>query len=83
MRSDLFMVFNILLIVLGPILVILLGWSLHRSNKLYAGWRGWGRFPAASVLGALVVGVCVGWYGEYNPMVSRRHVQKPTSLIRN
>ncbi|CAG7854086.1 Vacuolar membrane protease {ECO:0000250/UniProtKB:P38244} {ECO:0000305}; AltName: Full=FXNA-related family protease 1 {ECO:0000250/UniProtKB:P38244} [Serendipita indica DSM 11827] len=72
MRSDLFMVFNILLIVLGPIFVILLGWSLHRSHKLYVGLRGWGRFPVALILGVLVAGVCIGWYGEYNPMVIDR-----------
>jgi hypothetical protein len=70
MRFDLYIVMNILLVVLGPILVILLGYSLHKSKKLYLGWRGWGRFPMALALGVLCAAICSGLIIKWNPMVS-------------
>ncbi|PVF98565.1 Zn-dependent exopeptidase [Serendipita vermifera] len=69
MRFDLFIVMNVLLVILGPILVILLGYSLHKSKKLYLGWRGWGRFPAALAIGILSAAICAGLILEWNPMV--------------
>ncbi|CAG8604049.1 3297_t:CDS:2 [Acaulospora colombiana] len=50
--------------------VILLGHSLHKSKKLYLGWRGWGRFPAALAIGILGGAICAGLITEWNPMVA-------------
>jgi hypothetical protein len=70
LRFDMFILFNSLLVSLGPVLVILLGYSLYRRHKLYSGRRGWGRFPLALVIGIAFGALCSGWYTEYNPMVS-------------
>ncbi|KAG8834684.1 hypothetical protein FRC17_007769 [Serendipita sp. 399] len=72
LRYDMFILLNALLVLLGPVFVVLLGYSLHRSHKIYAGWRGWGRFPLAFGIGVVVAGACIGWYIEYNPMVIDR-----------
>jgi hypothetical protein len=70
LRFDMFILLNVLLVSLGPVLVILLGYSLHRSHKLHSEWRGWGRFPLALLTGVAFGAFCSGWYTEYNPMVS-------------
>ncbi|KIM32383.1 hypothetical protein M408DRAFT_218052 [Serendipita vermifera MAFF 305830] len=73
LRFDLYIVLNILLIALGPIIVVLLGYSLYRSHKIHSGWRGWGRFPLALVLGIAMGVLSTGWYSEYNPMIIYGH----------
>lgn len=70
LRYDFYLLLNILLVVLGPILVALLGYSLSRNRKLLFGWRGWGRFPLAFLIGVLAAGSSMAWYTEHNPMVS-------------
>ncbi|KAG8763923.1 hypothetical protein FRC15_007826, partial [Serendipita sp. 397] len=72
LRYDMFILFNILLVACGPVFVVLLGYSLHRSHKIYSGWRGWGRFPLAFGIGLAVAAACIAWYIEYNPMVIDR-----------
>ena len=77
LRFDMYILLNILLVALGPILVVLLGYSLYRSQKIHSGWRGWGRFPLALVLGIAIGAVSTGWYSEYNPMASGFFAIKP------
>jgi hypothetical protein len=70
MRSDFFILFNILLLLLGPLAVGLLVYSLYRSHKFYFTPQGSFRFLLGLFLGFVIAGVCTAWYVEFNPLVS-------------
>lgn len=70
MRSDIFIVFNILLLLLGPVVVAFLAYSLHRSRKIYFTLRGSFRFLLGLIIGIVMAGICSAWYAENNPLVS-------------
>lgn len=70
LRYDFYVLFNLFLILVGPVLVGLLGYSLHRSQKIPFGKRGWGRFPISFLVGIGLTAASIGWYADMNPMVS-------------
>jgi hypothetical protein len=65
-----FYIINILLLVLGPFAVAPLLFFASLHNKLYWAPRGWGRVPAAIIVGG---GLTIGLgmiYARVNPFVS-------------
>jgi hypothetical protein len=71
MRSDFFILFNVLLLLFGPPVIGLLVYSLYRSHKFYFTLRGSFRFLLGLFLGFVIAGVCTVWYTKYNPQVRK------------
>jgi len=64
------LIINIVVLVIGPIAAVILGYFATRANKLYWPWHGWIRFPIAVILSVGLVTALIFGYGEINPYVS-------------
>ena len=64
------LIVNVLLLILGPIASIILGYFAIRANKLYWPWHGWIRFPIAIALSVALAIALFSSYARFNPYVS-------------
>jgi hypothetical protein len=61
---------NIVLLIVGPIASIILGYFATRVNKLYWPWHGWIRFPVAIIFSVALAIALIFSYARFNPYVS-------------
>ena len=64
------LIINIVLLTVGPIAVVALGYFATKANKLYWPWHGWIRFPIALIFNVALAIALIFCYAKFNPYVS-------------